>query len=248
MARLRGPGGCPWDAEQSLDSLKQYLIEEAYEVLDAIDSGDADKHLEELGDLLLQVVFQSQVRSEEGRFTLKEVAEAIRAKLVRRHPHVFGDVQVSGAGDVLKNWDRIKKAEKGGKPKSILEGVPRHLPALQRAHQVQVRAARAGFDWTAADDVLAKIEEEVAEVRAAIQAGTARDIGEEIGDLLFAVVNLSRFQKLRAEELLDRTVRKFTRRFQAIEQAVHEKGRQMTDCSLAELDALWEAVKRQEKG
>jgi tetrapyrrole methylase family protein/MazG family protein len=247
MERLRGPGGCPWDREQSLASLKPYLIEECYEVIDAIDAGDPVRHAEELGDLLLQIVFQAQIRKERKQFTFDDVVAHIAAKLVRRHPHVFAGLKVSGSGEVLKNWEALKRREKSGEPRSAVAGVPRHLPALQKAHQVQARAARVGFDWTRAADVVAKIEEELDEVRRALEAKDAEDVRREIGDLLFAVVNLSRFQKLNAEELLASTVDKFIRRFQAVEQRVHARGRKLTDCSLAELDALWEKVKKAEK-
>jgi tetrapyrrole methylase family protein/MazG family protein len=249
MARLRGPGGCPWDAEQTLATLKSFLIEESYEVLDAIDSGNPAHHLEELGDLLLQVVFQAQIRAEQGDFRFADVAEAIRTKLVRRHPHVFGDVQAATSGEVLRNWDAIKAAEKGAdKPRSALEGVTRSLPALQRAQQVQVRAARVGFDWAAMEDVVAKVEEELAEVKQALAEDDDAKIGEEIGDLLFAVVNLSRFRKLQAEQMLDDAVRKFIRRFAAVEAGARRQGKDPRDMTLAELDALWEAAKREERG
>ena len=247
MAKLRDRGGCPWDREQTLESLRPYLIEECYEVLDAVESGEPGKHCEELGDLLLQIVFQSQIRKEQGRFSFEDVAAGLCEKLVRRHPHVFGNVKADTSGEVLRNWDRIKRHEKAGAPASVLAGVPRHLPALAKAQQVQSRASRVGFDWSAVHDVVAKIEEELGEVKEALRSGAASQIREEIGDLLFAVVNLSRFQKLNAEELLDATVRKFVKRFESIERRVHAQGRQMTDCGLQELDALWEAAKRAER-
>lgn len=247
MRALRDPArGCPWDREQTLDTLKTYLIEECYELLEAIDSGDVAKHKDELGDILLQVVFQVQLRQELGQFTFDDVATNLAEKLIRRHPHVFGDMKVNDAKDVLSKWEAIKNTEKKTGRRSVVEGVPKHLPALMKAHQVQSRAARVGFDWTALHDVVAKVEEELAETKQAMRAGDQDAVAEEIGDLLFAVVNLSRFQKLHAEELLAATVRKFTRRFQAIEQRVHAAGRQMTDCTLAELDALWDEVKRDE--
>lgn len=248
MERLRSPTGCPWDREQTLKTLKQYLVEETYEVIDAIDSGDPARHVEELGDLLLQVVFQAQIRKEQGDFDFNAVAQSICDKLIRRHPHVFGDVQVKGSGEVLRNWEAIKAREKNeAKPRSAVDGVPRHLPSLHKAHQVQSRAARVGFDWTSAQDVVAKIEEELEEVKEALVAHDAGNIREEIGDLLFAVVNLSRFQKMNAEELLAETIEKFIRRFQAIESRVHAEGRQMTDCTLEELDGHWNAIKADEK-
>ncbi len=250
MARLRGKDGCPWDAEQTLESLKTFLVEECYEVIDALDSGDKGHHLEELGDLLLQIVFQAQIRSENGEFQFKDVADAIRTKLVRRHPHVFGDVQVSGTGDVLRNWDAIKAGEKAKQsetPRSALDGVPRSMPALQRAQQIQSRAARVGFDWPDIRGVLAKVEEELAEVKAAMEEGNENRIRDEIGDLLFAVVNLARFQKLHAEQAMHEAIAKFVRRFQALENEIRAMGRKPTELSAVELDAIWEAVKRRER-
>jgi tetrapyrrole methylase family protein/MazG family protein len=250
MARLRGKDGCPWDAEQTLESLKTFLVEECYEVIDSLDSGDTAHHLEELGDLLLQIVFQAQIRSEKKEFEFKDIAEAIRAKLVRRHPHVFGDVQVSGTGDVLRNWDAIKareKAKQSETPRSALDGVPRSMPALQRAQQIQSRAARVGFDWPDIRGVLAKVEEELAEVKAAMEEGNENRIRDEIGDLLFAVVNLARFQKLHAEQAMHEAIAKFVRRFQALENEIRAMGRKPTELSAVELDAIWEAVKRRER-
>jgi tetrapyrrole methylase family protein / MazG family protein len=246
MRILRSPRGCPWDREQNLKTLKPHLIEESYEVLDAIDGGDREKLAEELGDVLLQVVFQAQMCSEEGSFTFDDVARHIAEKLIRRHPHVFGSVRVAGAADVLRNWEKIKRTEKEGEIRSAVAGIPRHLPALHKAQQVQKRAARVGFDWNAVHEVLDKVEEEIAEVKAAMAANQPARVREEIGDLLFAVVNLSRFLGHDAEEALDGTVRKFIRRFQQIERRLHENGRRMTDCKLAELDAIWNDIKKKE--
>ncbi len=252
MARLRSAAGCPWDREQTLDSLKQYLVEECYELIDAIDSGQPAKHQEELGDLLLQVVFQAQVRQEEGAFTFGDVVRGLNAKLIRRHPHVFGQQPVSGSAEVLKNWEAIKAREKQAAPASdqpppsVVGNVPRHLPALHKAQHVQRRVARVGFDWQQLEDVMAKVDEELAEVKAALAAGDPAQIRAEIGDLLFAVVNLSRFQGMNAEETLDQTVAKFTRRFQAVERRLHQQQRDITQCSLAEMDACWNAVKAEE--
>ena len=248
MRRLRAEGGCPWDREQNLQSLKQYLVEESYEVLDAIDSNDRGMLAEELGDLLLQVVFQAQICSEEGSFTFDDVARSISEKLIRRHPHVFGEVKVSDSSDVIRNWEAIKQTEKqSGSPRSVVDGVPRHLPALHKAQQVQKRAARVGFDWETAHQVVDKIDEEIREVKAAMASGCSDDVREEIGDLLFAVVNLSRFLGHNAEEALNETIAKFTRRFQEIEKRLHEQGRKVTDCKLPELDRIWNDVKRHEK-
>jgi MazG family protein len=248
MARLRGPGGCPWDREQTLQTLKPYCIEEAYEVLDAIDSGDPDKHREELGDLLLQVVFHSQLRAEEGAFTFDDVANAISDKLVRRHPHVFGELKVEDSAEVLRNWDEIKRKEKAGagESPSVLSGLPKALPALAKAQEVQKRAARVGFDWSKDAQVLDKIEEEVRELREAIASGDTAHIREETGDLLFSVVNLARRLKVHAEEALHGTTGKFIRRFQHVEQRVAESGREMKACTLEELDVFWDEAKAEE--
>ncbi|MFC1497818.1 nucleoside triphosphate pyrophosphohydrolase [Verrucomicrobiota bacterium] len=244
--RLRDKGGCPWDREQTLESLKQYLIEESYEVIDAIDSGDVDKHKEELGDVLLQVALQSRIRKEKKEFTFNDVAEKLADKLIRRHPHVFGDTKASDSKTVLQNWEKIKANEKNGGKQSVLEGVPRHLPALQKAQRVQSRASRVGFDWTRVTDVTAKIDEELSEVREAIDNGDIERIKEETGDLLFAVVNLARFQNINAEEVLRNTVNKFIDRFKEVERRIYEEGRSLQDSSLEEMDAHWEAVKKGE--
>lgn len=246
MRALRSPGGCPWDREQTLQSLKPYLLEECYEAIDALDSGDRARLCDELGDVLLQIVFQAQIAAEEGSFTFDDVATAIADKLVRRHPHVFGEVKVRDADEVVRNWEAIKKTESGTARRSVVDGIPRGAPALHRAQQVQKRAARVGFDWDTAHQVVEKVEEEVREVREAMAGGDSRKIKEEIGDLLFAVVNLSRFLGHSAEEALDETIQKFTRRFQGIEEKVHQQGRKITDCTLAELDALWNEIKRSE--
>ncbi|MDA0746347.1 MAG: nucleoside triphosphate pyrophosphohydrolase, partial [bacterium] len=195
MARLRGPGGCPWDQEQTHQSLKPYLIEEAYELLDAIDAEDDVDIREELGDVLLQVVFHSQLASENKQFTIEEVAETICSKLVRRHPHVFGDVSVAGTADVLKNWEAIKSREKEerGQDASVLSGVPRHLPGLLRALRMQEKAAKVGFDWKHTEEVAGKVREEVEEFLEAHSENDAKKMEEELGDLLFSLVNLARF-------------------------------------------------------
>lgn len=248
MRTLRSARGCPWDREQTHASLKQHLIEESYEVLDAIERGDPSHLMEELGDVLLQVVFHAQIAAEAGAFTFDDVARVLAAKLVRRHPHVFGDTRVSSSKEVLKNWESIKRREKGGgTPRSVVAGIPRHLPALLKAEQVQRKVARVGFDWKTVEPVAAKVMEELAEVRQALAAGWADQVREEIGDLLFAVVNLGRFLGHSAEEALDGTVRKFVRRFTDIERRVHAQGRDVATCSLEELDALWEQIKKAER-
>ena len=250
MATLRAPGGCPWDREQTHTSLKRYLAEESAELFDAIDDGDDEGVKEELGDVLLQVVFHAQLAEEEQRFDLQDVARACCEKLVRRHPHVFADTNVADSAGVVQQWEEIKAEEKkdtaASDRKSALEGVPRHLPALHRAHEMQSKAAKVGFDWPALDGVLAKIDEELEEVKHALAAGDEQEIAGEIGDLLFAVVNLSRFRKQMAEELLHDTVRKFERRFRIVEDDLYQQNREARHCSLAELDALWDKAKASE--
>jgi len=249
MRKLRAPDGCPWDREQTHESLKSGLIEEAYEVIDAIESGNRSDLEEELGDLLLQIVFHSQLGEEEGVFGFSDVADGVSDKLVRRHPHVFGEVKVSGTSEVLQNWDAIKKAEKQGKgdaPASIVAGIPKHLPALQKAHQIQKRAARAGFDWDNIDDVFDKLHEEIDEVKEAIARNHEEDIRDELGDLLFSAVNVSRFLGYNPEELLNRNIKKFVRRFQAVEEKVHATGKGFKEFSLKELDVFWDEAKAEE--
>ncbi len=246
MRQLRSENGCPWDREQSLETLKPYLVEECYEVLDALEEGDRQHLKEELGDLLLQIVFQSQICAEAGEFTFDDVAQGISDKLVRRHPHVFGDVKVSGSGEVLRNWENIKSTEKDKPRSSVIEGVPRGLPALHKAQQIQKKAARVGFDWDSVDGVMAKLEEEIAEIKEALISRDAGHIKEEIGDLLFAAVNLSRFMGHNAEDALNLTINKFIRRFQEIEARLHAQGRKVTDCKLDELDAIWNDIKKTE--
>jgi MazG family protein len=225
-----------------------YAIEEAYEVVEAIESGSVSALEEELGDLLLQVVFHAQMQSEAGAFDFEDVARGISEKLVRRHPHVFGNKAVSGSDEVLTNWDEIKRQEKAVKGEavkvvSILEGVPRALPALQRAHEVQKRAARSGFDWAAAEDVLAKLEEEIVEVREAIESGDQDALKEELGDLLFSGVNVCRFLGFNAEDLLRANVKKFERRFRSLEERVRVEKAELSELSIDLLEAHWQAVK-----
>lgn len=252
MARLRAPDGCPWDREQTHASLKRFLVEESAELLDAIDEGDDAKIVDELGDVLLQVVFHARIAEEEGRFDLSRVARHCCEKIVRRHPHVFGDRQAATAADVLEVWKEVKWEEQkqrgGPRPlASALDGVPRHLPALHRAYKIQKKAARVGFDWPTIDGVMAKIEEEFAEVREALARGDREAAGDEIGDLLFAVVNLSRFIDCEPEDRLRQTIRKFARRFANIEAALRAQRKKPEECSLEELDALWEKSKQEER-
>jgi len=243
VARLRAENGCPWDREQTLASLKACLIEETYELLDAIEADDPARHREELGDVLLQVVMQCRIREEQGAFGFEEVADALAAKLIRRHPHVFADAQASDSAQVLRNWERIKAGEKSGAGQSLFAGLPQSLPALQKAQRVQGRAARVGFDWERIGDVAEKVREELGEVEEAVAKSSADAVREEIGDLLFAVVNLARFAGVDAEEALRATVGKFTRRFGRMEERLRKEGRALPDCSLEEMDAHWTAVK-----
>lgn len=245
---LRGPDGCPWDKKQDHRSLRPFVLEEASEVAEAIDDGESDKLREELGDLLLQIVLHSVIAEERGAFDFDAVARDISAKMIRRHPHVFADVVVSDADDVLRNWDAIKRAERGDDaPKSVLAGVPTSLPALMRAEKTQVKAARVGFDWPRVEDAMAKIPEELAELTAAYHEGNRDTIEEEIGDLLFAVVNVARFLAVDPEGALARTTRKFTTRFRHIEERAREANRRLEDMTLAEMDALWEEAKRKQE-
>ena len=253
MERLQEPGGCPWDLEQTHESLKPYLIEEAYEALDAIDSGDDTALAEELGDVLLQVVFHSTLARRTGRFTIDDVANATAMKMVRRHPHVFGDVEASSAADVLKNWEMLKTRERtekagesGEKVAGILEGVPRQLPALLRAQRMQEKAARVGFDWKDIGPVLDKVAEETAELKEALGEKDRSHARAELGDLLFTLVNVARFLELDAEEALRETCNKFQRRFEFIERAAAADGRHVHDLSLEEMDAQWDRAKAQE--
>ncbi|NKB66468.1 MAG: nucleoside triphosphate pyrophosphohydrolase [Candidatus Latescibacteria bacterium] len=248
MARLRAPDGCPWDREQTHETLKPYLLEEAYEVLEAIDEADDTELCAELGDVLLQVVFHAQVASEEGRFTVEDVGRAIVDKLIRRHPHVFGDVKVDGADQVVQNWEQIKKTERQEKdrPDSLLDGIPKQLPALLRAQRAQSKVSRQGFDWDKIDGPLDKVEEEFAEVRQAWKEGTSQQVEEEVGDLLFALVNSARFLDVNPEDALRRSVAKFERRFRAIEAELEKRGKSVEEASIEEMDAIWDAVKAEE--
>jgi tetrapyrrole methylase family protein / MazG family protein len=215
--RLLGPGGCPWDREQTHESLKKYLLEEAYEVLDAIDSGDPERLREELGDLLLQPIMHGQMAKIEGLFDSYDIAAGISEKLIRRHPHVFGDASVENSEEVLRNWDVIKKAEKKTENPSILEGVPKGMASLLRAHEVSKRAARVGFEWPDLESVFEKVREEESELKAAIQEGDPQKIESEVGDLLFTAVNIARWCQVEPEEALRKMLNRFTARFVEME-------------------------------
>lgn len=260
QARLRAPNGCPWDREQTHSSLRTYLIEEAYEVLDALESGDDAKFAEEMGDLLLQIVFHSQIASEEARFTIADVIREIHEKMVRRHPHVFGEKRAKDTAEVLKNWENIKSEERRAKgvkvldgakqkenPESLLAGVPRGLPAALEGFQLTRRAARIGFDWDDAEGIFEKIREEGAELRHALETKDQRRIEEEIGDLLFAAVNLARFVQVDPEIALKKANAKFASRFRAMERLARENGRELAGIPRPEMEALWETAKRNEK-
>lgn len=248
MARLRDVGGCPWDRAQTRESLKPYLIEEAYEVVQAIDEGRRDHLIEELGDLLFQVVFHCQVAGERGEFTIADVLERLSDKMIRRHPHVFGDRVVADAREALAQWERIKHDESGGAgaSHSVLDGVPRTLPALLRAQRLQVKAARVGFDWSAWQDAWKKVREEVAEVDEALARGESKRVEDELGDLLFSMVNVARLQGIDAEDCLRRAADKFTRRFKEVEADMRAGGRTVNEASAEDLDRAWEAVKARE--
>lgn len=249
MARLRDKnGGCPWDLEQNFSTIAPYTIEEAYEVAEAIARGDRGELRDELGDLLLQVVFHSQMAAEEGSFTFDEVVQAICDKMVRRHPHVFGDASIATAQAQTVNWEKIKEAERKDKQSErVLADVPAALPALMRAQKLQARAARVGFDWPDTRGIIDKIKEELAEVEAAMASGNAAHTAEELGDLLFAVTNVARFVGADAENCLRATNAKFTRRFEYIEDALATQQRSVKDASLEEMEALWQQAKQEKQ-
>ena len=245
MARLRGENGCPWDREQTHASIKPYLLEETYEVLESIDENDPAKLEEELGDLALQVVFHAQMADEAGLFTIADVLRGINEKLRRRHPHIFGDVKADTAQEVLFNWEQIKKLEreKAQGRASLLDGVPRELPALLRAHRLQEKASRVGFDWNEARQVFQKVEEELAELRAAMESEQPDRMEAELGDLLFSLVNLGRFIAVNPEEALRKTIARFIARFQYIEEELARRGTAPGQATIEEMDALWAEAK-----
>ncbi|MCL1865117.1 MAG: nucleoside triphosphate pyrophosphohydrolase [Spirochaetes bacterium] len=242
---LRSKDGCPWDREQTFDSLKPYLVEETYEVYDAIEKGNIDDIKEELGDLLYQVYAHSEIASETSSFTIDDVAEGIIDKLIRRHPHVFADENITDANGVKDRWERIKKGEKS-KEKSILDGVPRHLPALLMAHRIQDKVSHVGFDWEKIDDAVSKLDEEIGEFKEAVDAQDMEKIYDEAGDILFSIVNILRFKKVDAEDALRRTIDKFTGRFKYIEMKANESGKEIDKMTLEEMDRLWDESKRVE--
>lgn len=243
MTRLRGPNGCPWDRKQTLPDLKAYVIEEAYEVVDAIDRDDRAALLEEVGDLLLEAVFIAEITREEGTFDIYDSVTAIHDKLVRRHPHVFGDVEANDAEQVLVNWEKLKQAERKAENKSLLAGVPQSMPALLKASRLTEKASRVGFDWRRTQDVFDKLDEEMAELREAVEKGDHAQIHEEIGDLLFTIANIARKVNVNPEEALQATNRKFQRRFEAME----ERAPNFAQLSLEEMDQLWDEAKAAER-
>jgi MazG family protein len=248
MQTLRGPNGCPWDRKQTLPSLKPFVIEESYEVVDAIDRDDRVALAEELGDFLLQAVFIAELTREEGSFDIYDAITAIHDKLVRRHPHVFADVEASDAHQVLVNWEKLKNEERKAKNESVLAGVPQSLPALLRASRLTEKAARVGFDWRGTEEVFAKLDEEVGELREAIASGDAAHVEEEMGDLLFTIANIARKLNVNAEESLQAANRKFTRRFESMESRVREGGQNLDQLTLEQMDGLWDDAKAAERG
>jgi len=249
MARLRGPGGCPWDREQTIHSLRGFVLEETYEVLDAIDNDDHDALRGEIGDLLFEGVFLAQIESDEGRFTVADSLREIADKLIRRHPHVFAKTEgVDTPGKVVEQWEQIKAREQvdAGQKRALLRGLPKSMPALLRAHEIGTRAAAVGFDWARATDVVDKIEEEVTELREAVthQEDKPR-IEEEMGDLLFAIANLARKLGIEPESALRKANDKFTKRFTALEGVFQEQGRSVHDATLEEMEEVWGQVKRE---
>jgi MazG family protein len=248
MARLRGPDGCPWDREQTFDTIKPYTLEETYEVLDAIDQRDWPELAEELGDLMLQCVFYAQMAAEAGYFQIGDSLDAINEKLVRRHPHVFADALAETPDDVKKRWDEIKAEEKerrNRRPQLLLDGVPRNLPALVEAAQISSKAAGAGFDWENIDQVMAKLDEEVRELdEARTGAGSREDIEHEIGDMLFVIVNIARFLKVDPEQALRKSNAKFRKRFAHVEQSLAGRGKQLAESNLEEMESLWAEAKQ----
>ena len=251
VEQLRGENGCPWDREQTRETLKPMLIEEAYEVLDALDMDDPDELKEELGDLLFQVVFHAQIAREKGEFDLADVIERSHEKMTGRHPHIFGDAELKTSVEVLRNWEDLKAAEKGVKSaslpeskRSLLDGIPSKLPALHRAYQMTAKASRIGFDWSCLQDILKKLQEEATELLEAQDEESSDRIMDEVGDLLFVAVNAARFLGVDPETALRRSNDKFDRRFRYVETSIKKKGRELKDASLQEMDDLWEEAKK----
>ena len=250
MEKLRSDDGCPWDKEQTHESLKSCLIEEVYEIVDAVDSRDPEQLKEELADMFFLIIFYCKIADDSKNFNINNVLEVCLDKMTRRHPHVFGDKTVDDASEALSQWNEIKKQEADAKQgtktnenKSIVDNIPKHMPALQKAQKLQKKVAHVGFDWEVIEDVIAKVHEELEEVKDAIDNKGREQIAEEIGDLLFAVVNLSRFLKLDSEDLLRKSISKFIGRFKKVEMRVADAGRKIEECSLKELDHIWNKIK-----
>jgi len=249
MERLRSQDGCPWDREQTHDSLKPFLIEEAYEVLEAMESHDTARFKEEMGDLLFQILFHAQISAEQGEFNIEQLLETISEKMVRRHPHVFSGVEVGSAQEVLFNWEEIKRREKGANQEgSALDGIPRDLPALLRAHRLQDRASRLGFDWPDMEGAYAKVEEEMAELRSALKEGDRGRMEGELGDLFFSLVNVARFIEVNPEEALRKTISRFIQRFHHIEEGLQQRRQEIGKGTLEEMERLWQEAKGKETG
>ena len=248
MQRLRGPKGCPWDKEQSMESLIPFIVEEAYEVIGAIDAKSPEMLKEELGDLLFQIIFMCQLAREKGDFDIEDVMALSAEKMIRRHPHVFGKTKAKTSKDVLKHWSRIKKEEKDGKKrKGYLSDIPEHLPALLKAHKVTEKAAEAGFDWSDIKEVFEKVEEEIAEFKAELKKGNIQRMEAEFGDLIFALVNVGRFIEINPEEALRKTIARFITRFHYIEDKLIKKGKALHNASIEEMENFWKESKLKEK-
>lgn len=247
MEKLRSEEGCPWDKEQTRESLKPFIIEEAYELIEAISVNDSEKIKEELGDLLFQIVFQSQIAKEKKEFEIPDIIETIGKKMITRHPHVFGAVSSITTEEVLFHWEEQKRRE-GKLRESILEGIPEALPSLLRAHRLQDRAARVGFDWEKVEDVLNKLDEEIGELKEAVKIKKQNEIEDEIGDIFFMLVNISRFVGISPEDALRKTISKFISRFRYIEMNAADHGRKLAEMTLEEMDKLWEEAKEKDRG
>jgi len=246
MARLRGADGCPWDRRQTKEDLRPFLIEEVYEILEALDRGDDEGLCEELGDLLFHIVFMARIAEEEGAFDIDDVTQGVAEKMIRRHPHVFGGTEVAGPGEVEANWAKIKAAEKPRE--SLMEGIPIYLPALMRAYRLTQRASKVGFDWENKDQVWEKLQEELQEFQEVLGKEEKGERREELGDILFTLVNLARFIEVDPEDALRRVTNKFTKRFRYIEKRLRKEGKDPSGASLAEMDALWEESKGERRG
>lgn len=246
MNTLRSPGGCPWDAEQTHESLKRYLIEECYEVIEAIDIGNDTFLREELGDLLLQPVFHAAIAQERGAFNITDIIETLCDKLIRRHPHVFSNEIISSSDEQIINWEKIKSSEKGAERKTTLSGIPPHLPSILKAHKIAEKASRVGFDWETQNQVMSKIKEEMIELEEALREGNQERIKDEIGDLLFAVVNFGRFLSIDTEDALQKTLARFTTRFNHIEESLIKKGSTPLEATICEMEYLWQEAKEME--